>query len=153
MIEPVHESGIRVYIPDTALLCTMAMILKKDISIYYWKENLYKDITSEYSYFYEEFTWPSVQFSHSVMSDSLRPHGLQHTRPPCPLPTSGVYSNLCPLSWWCHPAISSSVIPFSSCFQSFPASGSFQMSQFLASGAQSIRISASTSVFPKNIQD
>ena len=78
------------------------------------------------------------QFSCSVMSDSLRPHGLQHARPPCPSPTHGVYSNLCLLSRWCHPTISSSIVPFSSCLQSFPASGSFLMSQFFASGGQSI---------------
>ena len=72
----------------------------------------------------------SVQFSCSVMTDSLQPHGLQHTRPPCPSPTPGVYSNSCPLSWWCHPTISSSVVPFSSCLQSFPASGSFLASQY-----------------------
>ena len=95
----------------------------------------------------------SLQFGHSVMSDSLRPHGLQHTRPPCPSPTPGVYSNSCPLSWWCHPTISSSVIPFSSHLQSFPASGSFPMSQFFASGGQSIGVSASLSVLPMNIQD
>ena len=77
-----------------------------------------------------------VQFSHSVMSDSLQPHGLQHARPPCPSPTRGVYSNSCQLSQWCHPTISSSVIPFSSCLQSFPASGSFQMSQLFTSGSQ-----------------
>ena len=87
------------------------------------------------------------------MSNSLRPHGLQHTRPPCLSPSPGVYSNPCPLSQWCHPTISSSVISFSSHFQSFPASGSFQMSQFFASGGQSIRVSASTSVLPMNIQD
>ena len=75
----------------------------------------------------------SVQFSCSVMSDSLRPHGLQHARPPCPSPTLGVYPNPCPLSQWCHPTISSSVVPFSSCLQSFPTSGSFQMSQFFTS--------------------
>ena len=97
--------------------------------------------------------YTSVQFSHSVVSDSLWPYGLQHTRPPCPSPTPGVYSNSCPLSRWCHPAISSSVIPFSSCLQSCPASGSFQMSQFFASGGQSIGVSASTSVLPMNIQD
>ena len=85
------------------------------------------------------------------MSDSLRPHGLQHDRPPCPSPTPGVYSNSCPLSWWCHPTISS-VVPFF-CFQSFPASGSFPMSQFFTSGGQSIGISASTSVLPMNIQN
>ena len=95
----------------------------------------------------------SVQFSHWVVSDSLQPHGLQHTRPPCPSPTPGVYSNSCPSSQWCHPAISSSVVPFSSCLQSFPASVSFQMSQFFTSGGQSIRVSASASVLPMNIQD
>ena len=90
--------------------------------------------------------------SHSVMSDSLQPHRLQHSRPPCPSPTPGVYSNSCPLSWWCHPTISFSVIPFSSCLQSFPASESFQMSQFFESGGQSIGLSASASVLPMNIQ-
>ena len=95
----------------------------------------------------------SVQFSHSVMSDSLRPHGLQHARPPCPSPTPGVHPNSCPLSWWCHPTISSSVVPFSSCPQSFPASGSLQMSQLFASGGQCTGVSASTSVLPMNTQD
>ena len=90
--------------------------------------------------------------SHSVVSNSLWRHGLQHGRPPCPSPTSRVYSNSCPLRWWCHPTISSSVIPFSHP-QSFPASGSFQMSQLFASGGQSIGVSASTSVLPMNIQD
>jgi len=93
-----------------------------------------------------------VQFSVSVVSDSLRPHGLQHTAP-CSSPTPGVYSNSCPLSWWCHPTISSSVIPFSSCLQSFPASGSFQMSQFFALGGQRIGVSASASVLQMNIQN
>ena len=87
------------------------------------------------------------------MSDSLRPHGLQHARPPCPSPTSGVYSNSCQLSRWCHPAISSSVVPFSSCLQSFLASGSFPMSQLFTSGGQRIGVSASASVLPMNIQD
>ena len=95
----------------------------------------------------------SVQFSHSVVSNSLWPHELQHTRPPCPSPTTGVYPNSCPLSWWHHPTISSSVVPFSSCPQSFPASGSFQMSQYFTSGGQSIGVSASTSVLPMNTQD
>ena len=95
----------------------------------------------------------SVQFSHSVVSDSLRLHGLQYARPPCPSPTPGVYSNSCPLSQWCHPTISASVIPFSSCLQSLPASGSFQMSQFFISGGQSIGVSASASALPRNIQD
>ena len=86
-------------------------------------------------------------------SHSLQPHGQQHARPPCPSPTSGVYSNSCPLSQWCHPIISSSVVPFSSCLQSFPASGSFQMSQFFASGSQSTGVAASASVLPMSIQD
>ena len=93
------------------------------------------------------------QFSSPVLSDSLWPHGLQHAWPPCPSPTPRVYSNLCPLSWWCHPTISSSVIPFSFSLQSFPESGSFQMSQLFASGGQSIGVSASASVLPMNIQD
>ena len=95
----------------------------------------------------------SVQFSHSVMSDSLWPHGLQHTRPPCPSPTPWACSNSCPSSRWCHPTISSFVVPFSSCLQSFPASGSFPVSQFFTSGDQSIGASASASVLPMNIQD
>ena len=84
---------------------------------------------------------------------TLRSHGLQPARPPCPSPTTGAYTNSCPLSQWCHPTISSSVVPFSSCLQSFPASWSFQMSQFFASGDQSIGVSASSSVLPMNIQD
>ena len=94
----------------------------------------------------------SVQFSCSVMSNSLRPHGLQHSRPPCPTPTPRVYSKSCPLSRWWHPTISSSVFPFSH-HQSFPASGSFPVSQFFASGGQSIGASDSASVLPMNIQD
>ena len=93
------------------------------------------------------------QFSRSVMSESLWPHEPQHTRPPCPSPTAGIYPNPCPLSWWCHPTISSSVFPFSSCPQSFPASGSFQMSQLFASGGQIIGVSASASVLSTNTQD
>ena len=100
-----------------------------------------------------EASFSSVQFRRSVVSDSLRPHGLQHIRPPCPSPTPRVYSNSWPLSWWCHPTISSSVVPFSSCHQSFPASGSFPMSQFFASGGQSWSSSASASVLPMNIYD
>ena len=95
----------------------------------------------------------SVQFSCSVMSKSLQSHGLHHTRLPCQSPTTRAYSNSCPLSRWCHPAISSSVVPFSSHLQSFPASGSFLRSQFFASGGQIIRVSASASVSPMNIQD
>ena len=93
------------------------------------------------------------QFSCSVVSDSLWPHEPQHTRPPCPSPTPGVYPNPCPLSRWCHPTISSSVIPFSSCPQSFPASGSFPMSQLFTSNDQSIGVSVSTSFLPTNTQD
>ena len=98
------------------------------------------------------FAFSSVQFSRSIMSDSLRPHGLQHARLPCPSPTPGVYSNSCPSSWWGHPTISSSVVPFSFHFQPFPASGSFPMSQFFASGGQNIGASVLASVLPMNIQ-
>ena len=94
----------------------------------------------------------SLQFSCSIMSNSLGPHGLQHARLPCSSPTPRAYSNSCPLSQWCHPTISSSVIPFSSCLQSFPASGSFPVSQFFASGGQSIGVSALASVLLMNIQ-
>ena len=94
-----------------------------------------------------------VQFSCSVMSDSLWPHGLQHARLPCPLPTPGAYSNSCPLSWWCHLTIFPSVVPFSSYLQSFPASGSFPVSQVFVSGGQRIGVSASSSIFLMNIQD
>ena len=94
-----------------------------------------------------------IHFGCSVVSDSLRPHGLQHSRSPCPSPTSRVYSNSCPLSWWCHPTISFSVVPFSSHLQSFPPSGSFQMSQLFTSGSQSIGVSVSASVLPMNTQD
>ena len=105
-----------------------------------WKHNSPKPISS-------------VQFSCSVMSDSLWPHGLQHAGFPCPSLSPGACSNSCPLSQWCHPTVSSSVVPFSSFLQSFPASGSFQVSQFFASGGRSTRVSASASVLPMNIQD
>ena len=95
----------------------------------------------------------SVQFSHPVVSNSLQPNGLQHTRPPCPSPTPGAYSNSRPSSWWYHPTVSFSVAPFSSCLQSFPASGSFPRSQSFTSGGQSIGALASASVLPVNIQD
>ena len=100
-----------------------------------------------------DITSHSVQFSRSVVSVSLRPCGLQHSRLPCPSPTPGAYSNSCPSCQWCHPTISYSVIPFSSCLQSFPASGSFPVSQFFTSSGQSIGVSASPSVLPMNIQD
>ena len=94
-----------------------------------------------------------VQVTYSVVFSSLQPHGLQHARLPCPSPTLRAYSNSCLSNWWYHPTISSSVIPFYSWLQSFPASGSFPMSQFFTSGGQSIRVSASASVLPMNIQD
>ena len=112
-------------------------------------------LSSSYSIFWDTFydLSSSVQFSCSVVSDSLWPHELQHARPPCPSPTPRVYPNPYPLSCWCHPTISSSVVPFSSCLQSFPASGSFLMSQSFASGGQSIGVSASASVLPMHTQD
>ena len=108
-------------------------------------------VLKNFNFLREKYSTYSVQFSRSVMSSSLWPHGLYHTRPPCPSPTPRVYSNSCPLSRWCHPTIS--VVPFSSRLQSFPASGSFQTSQFFTSGGQSAGVSASTSVLPMNIQD
>ena len=103
--------------------------------------------------FYVIFIFSSVQFIHSVVSDYLRPSGLRHARLACPSPTPGAYLNSWPLSWWCHPTISSSVIPFSSCLQLFPASGSFPVSQFFTSGSQRIGVSALASILPMSIQD
>ena len=100
-----------------------------------------------------EQAYRSVQFSRSVVSDSLQPHGLQHARLPCPSPTPGAWSNSCPSGQWCHPTTSSSVVPFPSCLKSFPATGSFPISQFFASGSQNIGVSASASVLPMKIQD
>ena len=114
--------------------------LRKIQDYYYFSKSLKSSLTS-------------VQFSRSVMSDSLRHHGLQHARLPCPSPAPGAYSNSCPSSLWCHSTISSSVITFSSCLQPFPASGSFPMSQFFTSGGWSIGVSTSASVLPMNIQD
>ena len=105
------------------------------------------------SYFFFLICTVVSQFSCSVMSDSLRPHGLQHSRLPCPSPIPRAYSNSCPSSQWCHPIILSSVIPFSSCLQFFSASGSFPVSQLFASGGQSIGVSTSESILPVNIQD
>ena len=116
-------------------------------------DNYLHSIYITYSTVYIAFTLYSVQFSPSVVSDSLPPHGLQHTRPPCLSPTPRVYSNSCPLSWWCHPTILSSVVLFSSCLQSFPASGSFPVGHFFTSGGQSIGVSASASVLLMNTQD
>ena len=106
-----------------------------------------QELTKRYSLLFS-----SIQISHSVVSDSLGHHESQHTRPLCPSPTPGVHPNLCPLSWWCHPTISSSVVPLSSCLQSFPASESFPMSQLFPSGGQSIGISALALVLPVNTQ-
>ena len=105
------------------------------------------------TYFMSGSVLSSAQFSRSVMSNTLQPHELQHARLPCPSPTPGVHPNPCPSSRWCHPAISSSVVPFSSCPQSFPGSGSFQVSHLFTSGGQSIGVSASTSVPPMNTQE
>ena len=102
---------------------------------------------------FQFYRYRSVQFSRSVVSDFLQPHELQHTRPPCPSPTPGVYSNSCPSSQWGHPAISSWVVPFSSCHQSLPESGSLPMSQLFTWGGQSIGVSALASVLPMNTQD
>ena len=118
--------------------------------------HLMNQYSAEEGYLNESATsiqFSSVLFSHSVMSDSLRPHWLQDASLPCPSPTPRVYSNSCPSSWWCHPIISSSVIPFSSHLQSFLASESFLLSQVFTWGGQNIGVSASTSVLPMNIQD
>ena len=120
------------------------LISDKEAKTIQWKKNNLINKSVQFS---------SVQFSRSVVSDSLRPHESQHSRPPCPSLTPRVYTNSCPSSWWCHPAISSSVIPFSSCPQSLLASGSFPMSQPFTWGGQSIGVSASASVLPMNTQD
>ena len=114
---------------------------------------LWMELNFQQWFFNRILLFSSVQFSHSVVSNSLWPHGLQHARPLCLSLTPRVYSNSCPLSRWCHPTISSSVVPFSSCPQSFPASGSFQISQLFTSGGQSFQVSASASVLPMNTQD
>ena len=129
--------------------------LRSQCWIIFFKKRLHNDITLNLKILTINSLqgFNSVQFSHSVVSNSLQPHGPQHTRPPCPSPTPGIYPSSCPLSRWCHPTISSSVVPFSSCLQSFPASGSFQMSQLFTSGGQSIVVSASTSVLPRNTHE
>ena len=114
---------------------------------------LYLDAESYSTLLWAHGIFSSVQFSHSVVSNSLWPHESQHTRPPCPSPTPRVHLNSCPLGRWCHPALSSSVVPFSSCPQSLPASGSFPMSQLFEWGGQSIGVSALASVLPMNTQD
>ena len=118
-----------------------------------WLFNVYVLLHHSFILLLNNFVSINFQFSLSAVSNSLRPHGLQHTRPPCPSPTPGVYSNSCPLSQWCHPTISSSVTPFSSRLQSSPTLGSFQMSQVFPPGGQSFRVSASASVLPMSIQD
>ena len=122
-----------------------------DVILWCQLSQLRKYSTSQHLKWDNQFS--SVQFRHSVMSNSLQPHGLQHDRLPCPSPTPRACSNSCPSSLWCHPTVSSSVSPFFSCPQSFPASRSFPMSRIFASGGQSIEASASASVLPMNIQD
>ena len=124
----------------------------KKSGLFWLRETQKATYASWPSYLSEFWKW-KWRFSRSVMSNSFRPHELQHSRPPCPSPTLGVFPNTCPSSQWCHPAISSSVVPFSSCPQSLPASGSFQKSQLFASGGQSIGVSAPASVLPMNTQD
>ena len=116
-------------------------------------QTVFQSVAFPFLYTHPLWAPSSVQFSRSVMSDSLCPHEPQHARPPCPSPTPRVYSNSCPSSWWCHPAISSSIISFSSCPQPLPASGSFPVSQLFVCGGQSIGVSALASVFPMNTQD
>ena len=130
------------------VVCFMLMSFKS--SLYYLDKN-HSSIRSFANIFSKSVVFSSVR--HSVMSNSLQPHGLQHTRLPSPSLTPGACSSSCPSSWWCHPTISSSVIPFSSCLQSFPASGSFLVSQFFASDGQSIGVSALASFLSVNIQD
>ena len=132
---------------------TFFKILNSNSQLVHWVLTMVKRTCSEKNLIMCNHEICSVQFSHSIMSDCLWPHALQHARPPCPSPTLGVHSNSCPLSRWCHPIISSTVVPFSSHLQSFPASVSFPMSQLFALGGHSIGVSASTSVLPVNIQD
>ena len=142
---------------------TINNILHHFISLFFFKRNRVKYLPASPLPLYF-FLWMSLYLVHSYTGSyqfspvtqsclTLWPHELHHARPPCPSPTPGVHPDPCPLSQWCHPTISSSVIPFSSCLQSFPASGSFQMSQLFTSGSQSIGVSASTSVLPMNTQD
>ena len=123
----------------------------EDLDRYFFREDI--QMTKKTHEEMVNITNYSVQFSHSAVSDSLRPHESQHARPPCPSPTPRDYSNPCPSSRWCHPTISSSIVPFSSCPQSLPVSGSFPMSQLFAWDGQSTGVSASASVLPMNTQD
>ena len=144
--------------PGTSQSCFCHFVLTSRV---HWQQRSSHWEVGDNQKYSRTFTWElesKAKFSRSVMSDSLQSHEPQHTRPPCPSPIPGVHPNPCPLGQWCHPTISSSTVPFSSCPQSFPASGkfipdSFQMSQLFASGGQSIGVSASASVLPMNIQD
>ena len=136
------------------ILWSAAVIILSDVHIVHlWlvgtSSSLLQSIGWVKTSYHNIIFWGSVQFSRSVVSDSLRPHESQHARPPCPSPTPGVHSDSCPLSQWCHPATSSSVVPFSSCPQSLPASESFPMSQLFARGGQSTAVSALASFLPK----
>ena len=135
------------------LLLVTAFCHKKFLPTFNSQMCLWYEMSVEFISFHMLIHFSSVQFSHSVVSDSLQPHGLQHTRLPCKSPTPGTCSNSCPSSQWCHPTILSSIVPFSSCLQSFPASGSFPVSQFFALDGQSIGVSASALVLPMNIWD
>ena len=151
---------------NKTFIACLVMLVKKwlgkeivtisSVSLHFSYSSSHREISACLAYLWEakqSTQFSSLQFSRSVLSDSLRPHESQHARPPCPSPTPGVHSNSCPSSRWCHPAISSSVILSSSCPQSLPASGSFPMSQLFAWGGQSIGVSASASVLPMNTQD
>ena len=129
------------------------LVLRGKKCVKAYKDNISVRVKGDIIIYTVFLVFSSVQFSHSVVSDSLRPHESLHARPPCPSPTPRVYPNSCPLSQWCHPAISSSVVHFSSCPQSLPASGAFPMSQLFAWSGQSTGVSASTSVLPMNTQD
>ena len=129
-----------------SFLLTLMSIIQRNLSLFFI-------VIGSFTFLCFIIVFSSVQFSLSVVSDSSRPCEPQHARHPCPSPTPGVYSNSCPLSQWCHPTISSSIVLFSSCLQSFPKSGSFQMSQLFSSGGQNIGVSASTSILPMNTQD
>ena len=160
ILELQHPMSIQGWLPLglTGLISLLSKTLKRVLQHHSSKASIIRPsafTTVQISQLYMTTgkTISSVQFSHSVVSNSLQPHESQHIRPPCPSPIPRVYQNPCPLSRWCHSAISSSVIPFSSCPQSFPAIGYFPMSQLFASGGQSIGVSASTSVLPMNIQD
>ena len=142
---------ISLYIPFV-LFPPLLLLLYVLCHIFYWLV-VSSLLTCKSNFNFLKIQFSSVQFSRSVVSDSLPLHESQHARPPCPSPTPGVHSNSCPLSRWCHPAISSSVVPFSSCPQSLPVSGSFPMSQIFAWGGQSIGVSASASILPMNTQD